>query len=241
MQFIKVHTRTILPPKDDIYNVIDEFMPPLKEGDVLLITSKVLAIHQGRCVKMGDSVDKDDLITKESEKYIPRHQCPNDAVILGIKQHTLLPSGGIDESNGDGYYILWPEKINELAKEICNYLKKKFQLKKIAVIITDSHCVPLRYGVVGISIGFYGLEPLKDYRGKKDIFGREIKMSTSNIVDALSTMGVLLMGEGDEKIPMVILRGADFVKFTNKDTYKDFVIPEQEDIYFPLLKIFHDS
>lgn len=226
------------PPKDDIYKIIDEYLPPLQEGDVLLITSKVLAIHQGRCVKITDEIKKDDLIKQEAEKFIPREQRANEAVILTIKEHTLLPSAGIDESNGNGYYILWPENINALAKELCGYLKKKFNIKKLAIIITDSHCAPLRYGVIGISIGFCGLEPLKDYRGKKDIFGREIQMALSNIVDAVSAMAVLLMGEGNEKTPMVIMRNADFIKFTDKDGYQKLVIPGKEDIYYPLLKKF---
>lgn len=240
MNFIKIKTKTILPPKDDFYKIIDEFLPPLSEGDVLFITSKVLAIHQGRCVKITDETQKDELIKQEAEKFIPRKQSVNESVILTIKEHTLLPSAGIDESNGDGYYIFWPENINALAKEICDYLKKKFNIKKLAIVITDSHCTPLRYGVIGTSIGFYGLEPQKDYRGEKDIFGRLIQMALSNIVDAVSAIAVLLMGEGSEKTPMIIMRNADFIKFTDKDTYQDFVIPEKEDIYYPLLKRFDE-
>ena len=239
MQIIPIKTRVMSPPKDDIYDVIDNFCPPLKEGDVFLVTSKILAIHQGLCIPVDEIKNKDDLIKKEEEIFIPREECPGEHVILTLKENTLIPSAGIDESNANGHYILWPKNSEEEAKKICEYLKEKFSLKKLAVIITDSHTTPLRYGVMGISIGAYGLDPLKDYREEKDIFGREIKMTQINIVDALAVMGVLLMGEGAEQKPLAIIREADFVEFTNEEKYKDLLIPVKEDIYYPLLKNFH--
>lgn len=239
MNFLKVKTRVVTPPKDDIYNVIDEYLPLLEEGDVLLITSKVLGIHQGECIDMRKVKDKDELIKKEADVYIERSQCPNELVVLTVKENTLIPSAGIDESNANGYYILWPKETNKMAKEICEYLKKKFAIKKLAVIITDSRTIPLRRGLVGISIGFFGLQPLRDYIGQKDLFGRELKISKSNVVDSLAAMGVLLMGEGAEQTPMVIVKGADFIEFTEEEKFDDLLIPIEEDIYEPLLRVFY--
>ncbi len=125
-------------------------------------------------------------------------------------------------------------------KKICKYLKNKFNIEKLAVIITDSHTVPLRYGTIGISTGFYGLKPLKNYIGKSDIFGRKMKMSRSNIVDAIATIGVFAIGEGDEQTPMCIIRDVkDSIEFTEKETYNELIIPIKKDIYFPLLKNFY--
>ncbi|PIU14428.1 putative folate metabolism gamma-glutamate ligase [bacterium (Candidatus Gribaldobacteria) CG08_land_8_20_14_0_20_39_15] len=239
MKVIAIKTRTIKPPQDDIYSVIDDFCPKLKEKDIFVITSKVLAIHQGQCIPIAKIKNKDDLIKKEADLFIPRKECPGEHAILAIKKHTLVPSAGVDESNANGHYILWPKEPEKLAKTICQYLKKKFSLKRLAVVITDSHCIPLRYGTMGISIGFYGLKPLKDYRGKKDIFGRVLRITQANVADALAVIGVLAMGEGNEKRPMAIIRGADFVEFTNKETYKDLLIPLKEDIFYPLLKNFY--
>ena len=240
MQIIPIKTRVMNPPKDDLYDMLDNFCPSLKEGDVLLITSKILAIHQGLCIPMNEVESKDDLIEKEADVFIPREECPQ-YVLLTIKDNTLIPSAGIDESNADGHYILWPKNSSKEARKICEYLKEKFSLKKLAVIITDSHTAPLRYGVMGISIGAYGLNPLKDYREKKDIFGREIEMTRTNIVDALAVMGVLVMGEGAEQIPMALIREADFVEFTNEEKYQDLLIPPKEDIFYPLLKNFYPN
>jgi dihydrofolate synthase / folylpolyglutamate synthase len=248
MRFLKVKTRAFLPPKDNIFQLIDKSLPKLKEGDVLFITSKILSIHQGKCIKLQVAsgppslklrrASKLKVIEQEADYSLPKRVVAGSDIVLTIKDSTLIPSAGIDESNANGYLILWPKNSSKVAKEICQYLKKKFKIKKLAVIITDSHTTPLRWGTQGISIGFYGLEPLYDYRGKKDIFGRKLKYTQSNIVDSLSSMAVLLMGEGNEKIPMIILRNANFIKFTNKDTHKKLVIEPRKDLYYPILKQF---
>lgn len=234
---LPIQTRPILPPKDSIYDLFNS-LPRLEENDVLLITSKILAIHQGRCVKISPDVDKDVLIEQEAELFIPRSEVPFAAATLTVKENTLIPSAGIDESNGNGYYILWPEHTNTLLQAIRSFLQTKYKIKNLAVIATDSHSTPLRFGVLGISIGFCGLEPLYDYRGKQDIFGRVLKMTQRNVVDALAVLGVAAMGEGDEQTPMVIIRGVEFVRFTNENTYPDFIIPYDHDIYRPLLDRF---
>jgi F420-0:gamma-glutamyl ligase len=240
MKFIPIKTRAILPPRDNIYPILDASLPKLREGDVLFITSKILAIHQGRCVRIKpDAPDlKEKLIKREAERYAHSHLKEWKNLYLTIKDHTLIANAGIDESNANGYYILWPRRPSALAKEIRSYLKKKFHLKNLAVVATDSHIVPLRHGTLGISIGFYGMEPLYDYRGKPDIFGRLLKYTSKNIVDALSTMAVFLMGEGSERTPMLLLRGAKFITFTNKDTHRKSVVAPRNDLYSPFWKDF---
>ncbi len=237
MQFIKVKTRKLLPPKDNIYKALDEHLPKLKEGDVVFITSKILAIHQGRTVKVGE-IDKKKLIYSEAEKIAEGPTYKGQKFFLTIKDYTLIPSAGIDESNGNGYYILWPENCQKLLKEIWLYLKKKYKLKNLGVVSTDSHTTPLRWGVTGISTGFFGFKPLKDMRGEKDIFGRKLKATQVNLVDGYSSAAVVLMGEGSEQVPIVILREAKNLQFTSKDTYKDLVIEPKDDIYRSLFKHF---
>jgi F420-0:gamma-glutamyl ligase len=239
MEFIKVKTRKFLTPKDDFYELLDEHLPPLKNGDVLLITSKVLAIHQGRTVLINeeDKNQRDVLAKREANRYIDRDKVPH-RFLLTITESTLIASAGIDKSNGNGYFVLWPKNTNRLLKEIVIYLKKKYKLNKLAAIATDSHLMPLRAGVIGISMGFYGMEPIFDYRGTPDIFGRKLKVTRTNIVDALAATGVLLMGEGKERTPMLIIRGADMVKFTNKNRHRKLIINPEQDIYWPLLKAF---
>lgn len=237
MEFIKVKTRKLNPPKDSLYAVFDQHLPKLKDGDILFITSKVLGIHQGRTVKI-EGADKKKLIYSEADSLVLGPKYKDNRFYLTIKDYTLIPSAGIDESNGNGYYILWPKNTQKLLKEIWAYLRKKYKIKNLGVVATDSHAIPLRWGTQGISVGFYGFKPLQDYRGRKDIFGRKLKFTQSNIVDSLSATAVLLMGEGNEKTPLLILRDAKFIKFTNTDNYKKLVINPKHDIYAPLLKPF---
>lgn len=227
-----------MPPKDDIFKLIDRHLPKLREDDVLFITSKILGVHQGRTLKIQETRDKNQVIKQEADFSLPKHKLAGHDFILTIKDNTLIPTAGIDESNGNGYYILWPKNTQKLLKEIWQFLRKKYKIKNLGVVATDSHTIPLRWGTQGISIGFYGFKPLLDYRGKKDIFGRKLKFTQSNIVDSLSATAVLLMGEGSEKTPLLILRGAKFIKFTATDNYKKLVIDPKHDIYAPLLKPF---
>src|SRR5579864_1307565 len=154
MQFIPIKTRAILPPKDDLYDILDKSLSELKEGDVLFITSKILSIHQGRTKQIKDSNLKIKVIRQEADYSLPKHTVAGSDIVLTIKDYTLIPSAGIDESNGNGYIILWPKNSNRAAKEICGYLKNRHKIKKLAVVVTDSHTMPLRWGTQGISIGF---------------------------------------------------------------------------------------
>lgn len=225
-----------MPPKDDIFELLG-MIKILQDKDVLLITSKILAIHQGRCIEIGPNVDKTKLIKREAQKYKITDHIQGHRFILTVKQNTLIPSAGIDESNGNGYYILWPAKTVSLLKQIHRYLTKKHKIKNLGLIATDSHLIPLRRGVVGISIGFYGFEPLNDHRGEKDIFGRTLKYTQVNVVDPLAAIGVLLMGESSERTPMFIIRGLK-LKYTRRNTYKKLLYPYKQDLYYPLLRVF---
>ncbi|MFA5318722.1 MAG: coenzyme F420-0:L-glutamate ligase [Patescibacteria group bacterium] len=240
MQFIPVKTRPIMPPQDNIYPILDKYLPRLKEGDILLVTSKILGIHQGRCVKIKEETrkEKDRLIIKEADYYISRREVPNEYAFLTIKDNTLISSAGIDKSNSKGYYVFWPKNTNKLLREIWRHLKKGHKIKKLGVIAVDSHSLPLRFGTLGISIGFFGIKPVKDYRGRLDIFGRPLHVTRANVVDALAAIGVSLMGESNEQTPLLIARSADFIEFTDKDSYRQLIIPRQKDMFYPLLKKF---
>lgn len=235
MRLIPIKTRAFLPPKDDIYDLLKS-IKKLNERDIVVITSKVLGIHQGRCVKIESKVSKIKLIKQEAD-YYKRTRVKQQKFILTIRNHVLALSAGIDESNSNGYYVLLPKDVNKLLKEIWIYLRRKHKIKSLGVIATDSHTFPMRRGTIGIAIGFYGFEPQKDYRKKKDIFGRPFKFTQTDVVDALAIMAVYEMGEGAERIPFVVIKDAK-VQFTNKSTYRKLVMPIKGDIYYPLLKVF---
>ena len=235
-----IKTRPFVPPKDDLFSFIKESFSniDLKEKSIVVIASKIVSIWQGRCIKMDSVKDKDELIKKEADFYLDRDKVPKGHVILTIKNNILIPTAGIDESNGNGYFILWPKSPFSTAKQIYNFIKKNYYLNNFGIIISDSHCTPSRWGTLGVSIAYYGFYPLKDYRGTKDIFKRKMKISQSNVADALAAAAVFVMGEGSEQTPIAIIQDIDSVEFKEFDpTDSDpLEINKDDDIYAPLLK-----
>jgi dihydrofolate synthase / folylpolyglutamate synthase len=234
MQFIPVKTRIMNPLQDDLFSVINEYLAELQEGDVVLISSKVVAIHQGRCLPIN-SASKKELVESEAEFVISREYYVSP---LTVTKHAFLGAAGIDESNGDGHYILLPENIFEFAKEAHKYLTQKFKLKNLGVVITDSHSGPFRYGATGVALGWWGIEPMEDHRGRKDLFGREIKYERSNLVDGLSAGAVVVSGEVDECVPIVIAREVPRLIFTTKNTKDKLFVPYKEDLFRVLYEKF---
>lgn len=231
--FITVKTRRINPPQDNFVDALKEALPSVKEGDVICISAKVVAIHEGRCVKG----EKDDFVEKETNWWLPRE---NNAYgfRLSIIHHALIASAGIDKSNSGDYLTLLPKDPTASAKYFHKIIKEKYNVKKIAVIITDSHSTPLRQGTTGVAIGAYGVETIKDYRGKKDLFGHTLQISRSNMIDPIASAAVNLMGEGNEQTPIVIVRNWPNLIFVQKDTWQDLTIDPEDDVYWHMLKIF---
>lgn len=220
-----------MPPQDNLWELL-ESIKSLEENCVVAVTSKVVSIAEGRCIPL-DEITKDELAVREADKYLPRRLVPHGLILHTIKNNLFIASSGVDESNGAGFYILWPKDPLRSAKKIWQFLRKKFKINNLGVVITDSRLVPLRRGVVGIAIGYFGFRPLRDYRGKKDLFGRKFEMETSNLPDSLATAAVLEMGEGAEQTPLAIISDIPYIKFSK--TFHEFKIPEKEDIFYPLL------
>ena len=236
MKIIPIKTRIVKLPKDNIFDIFDKLK--IENGDIVIVTSKIISIHQGRCIPIDSVKSKDDLIIKEADYFIPRKEVPGNAAVLTIKNSNLIASAGIDENKSAGYYILLPDKPEKIAKEICLYLKKKFSLKKLAIIITDSHTVPLKFGVIGFSIGFFGLDPFIKYFDRN---GEEIVASRVNAVDSLAAAAVLEMGEQSEQTPLAIIKDAQNIKFTDEEVFQQTIMTLEKDIYYPILKTFKEG
>ena len=233
-----IKTRKFNPPKDNLEDLLSA-IKNLEENSIVAVTSKVVSIAEGRCVPTSQ-ISKDELAIEEADQYIPREKSPGGMILTTIKNNMIIASSGIDESNSGSYYTLWPKDPKASAELIWKYLKKKFNIRNLGVIITDSRLVPLRRGVVGIAIAYFGFKPLKDYRNTKDLFGREFKMETSNFPDSLATAAVLEMGEGSEQQPIAIISEIPKIEFIQSEykakSFNDsFEIPIEEDMFAPFL------
>jgi F420-0:gamma-glutamyl ligase len=234
-----VRTDKILSGNGDIFEVLDMHLKEVKEETVVAITSKIVAICEGRTVPINEA-EKEDLVIRESDYYLPAH-ISKYGFSFTITHNTLIPVAGIDESNGNGDYILWPADPQQSANAIRAYFVKRFGLKKIGVIITDSTARPLHYGTEGVAISYSGFSPLNDYVGQKDLFGREFKVSVANIADGLASSAVLVMGEGTEQTPIALITEVPFAEFQDRDPtdaelQKFYLEHMEDDLFAPFLR-----
>lgn len=238
MKITAIKTNKVVPGKENLFSFLDKHITEFSERSILAITSKVVSILEGRVFPV-EGTDKQKLIEEEADFFLP----PTDnkyGITLAIKNSILAPSAGIDESNGAGHYVLWPKDTQKSANEIREYLTKRFNIKMIGVIITDSKTTPLRWGTTGVAIAHSGFSALKNYIGTKDLFGRKLIVTKANIMDALAVAAVLVMGEGNEQTPIAIVKDVPFVKFLARNPTKkeldDLKISIDEDLYAPILK-----
>lgn len=238
MRFLSIQTRAMMPPRDDIFSVLDESVGEIQERDIVMITCKVLSIHQGRCEKKDGKTTRAELGRRESDWYIdyPKGEVLDNHVPT-IKEHTFLGSAGVDASNGNGYYILPPVRVSELCCEIRKFLQQKFGVRELGVMAVDSHTLPFRYGVTGVALGLWGFQPMKRYADARDIFGGSFK-ETVNVADALAATTTLLYGEGSEKTPIVIARDVADMEFCDGESFSSLCVPEEKDIFYPLFRGF---
>lgn len=238
MKVTAIKTHKITKDDKDVFAVLDKYLPSISEGSVVVVTSKILSIIEGRIVKIG-SVPKDQLVAEEAELYLPASESKYN-FSLTIKNSLLIPSAGIDESNGNGYYVLWPKDPQKWANDIRDYLVEKFNLKNIGVIVTDSKTTPLRWGVTGAAIAYSGFIPLNSTIGTPDIFGRVMQATKVNVMDGLASSAVVVMGESSEQTPLAVIEDIPFVQFVDHNPTEEELsslrINMEDDLYASLLK-----
>jgi len=212
---------------EDLVAFIAEHLPSVGNGSVVVVTSKIIALAEGRTVVPESEDAKDRLIQAESDKAVKTKY-----VWLTVKDGMIMASAGIDESNANGKMILLPADSFAAADAIRIALKQHYGIADLGIIVTDSHTQPLRAGVTGVALGYAGIKGIKDYRGTKDIFGRTFHYSQVNVVDSLAAAAVLAMGEGDEKRPLAVITDAP-VAFSDVVDRNEVHIPLEDDMYLP--------
>lgn len=222
---------------DKLFEILESAIKSLPDGSVVAITSKIISICEGNVVKIGTK-DKNELIKEQAEYYLPPDDRYNFS--LTIKNNIMIASAGIDESNGNGYYILWPKDAQKSANFVRSFIKKKFNVKNIGVIIVDSKTMPLRWGVTGVAIAHSGFSALNDYINTPDIFGRLFRVEKANVADMLASSAVCVMGEGSEQTPIAVIEDVPFVHFQVRNPTEkelgELAISMEDDLCSELLK-----
>lgn len=196
----------------------------LCDGDVVVVASKFLSRCRGRSVALatvtpssraralGAKTDKDprlvELILKESARV---SRAASRVLIVRHKLGHVSANAAIDASNtlAEGSVLLLPEDPDEEARSLRAQLSERFGAT-VAVIVSDSFGRPFRVGTVGVAIGCAGIEPVADRRGAVDLRGRVMEATWVATADALAAMADLVMGQGDQAIPAVVIRGAQY-------------------------------
>ncbi len=131
-----------------------------------------------------------------------------DGFLLTEKEGILTANAGVDLKNSPkGTATLWPRNPGESARRLQIKLERQFNIR-VGVEIVDSRVTPLRLGTTGLAIGVSGFRPVKDERGKRDLYGRKVHVTRLNIADDLAAAVHLLMGETKERIGAVVVRNA---------------------------------
>src|SRR3989338_3494144 len=225
---VKTIRTSIFREGGNLFDFIKQAIPSLKNGSVLAVTSKIVALAEGSVVRATSSRAKEALIRAESEWQLQAKYGK-----LTLKDGLLMWNAGIDESNAKGNDVLLPKDSFKVAEQLRRKLKQLYKVKLMGVVITDSRVMPILAGVVGVALGYAGFKGLRDYRGKTDIFGRKLKFTQTDVADSLATAAVLMMGEGKEQKPLCVIEGAP-VEFCEKVNRRELVIAPKDDMYRPL-------
>lgn len=219
----------LIEPGDDLASIIGDAierdMGGIVDGDVIAIAQKVVSKAEGRYVRLADVVVSDEAnalaskIAKDPRRVQLVLQESNAVVAsrpgIVIVEHRLgfvMANAGIDESNvdhsGGERVLLLPEKPDRSAGELKAVLEKRFGCR-IGVVITDTFGRPWRNGVVGVAIGCAGIESVRDLIGAPDMFGRPMQVTEVAVADEIASATSMLMGQGSERRPVVVVRGLD--------------------------------
>lgn len=237
MQVKPIKTHKIISG-DNITAILDQYLPTLEENTVIAVTSKIVGICEGRLVKAESLEQKFKLAEKEADYYLPPEE-NQYGIMLTINHNLLVASAGIDASNSDGYYSLWPKDPQKSVNQIREHLVKKHNRKHIGVILTDSKLSPLRWGVTGYAIAHSGFKALNSYIGKEDLFGRVMHMEQLNVMDSLASSSVAVMGEGAEQTPLAAITDVPMVRFQDRNPSQEELdalkITIEDDVYAAML------
>lgn len=195
----------------------------LRDGDVLVVTQKIVSKAEGRVVP--DAEGKDAWVAREARRMVARR---GDLVIAETRHGFVCANAGVDASNTPpGFLTLLPEDPDGSAADIRDALRERID-RDVAVVITDTFGRPWRRGLVNVAIGCAGLPALVDLRGTTDASGRLLEATVVALADEVAAAAGLVMGKADG-VPAAVLRGLRPEAPPGPAT--DLVRPPEEDLF----------
>lgn len=195
-----------IAPGDDLVSLLTELLrdDPLVDGDVLVLTSKVVSKAEGRVVSADD---REQAITDETVRVVAtREHSTGVTRIVENRLGLVMAAAGVDASNTpEGTVLLLPVDPDASARALRAGLSAAFGVR-IGVVVTDTAGRPWRQGVTDIAIGAAGLVVLDDLRGQVDSFGRPLVMTQAAVADEIASAGELVKGKALGR-PLAVVRG----------------------------------
>ena len=230
LQIIPIKTQKEIGIDVNLVDLILE-SSEINDGDILVFSQKIVSKIEGRVLSLSyvnpsllangiaSSYGKDprlvELILSESKRIV---RMENGIIIVETKHGFVCANAGIDESNvQDGYAALLPEDPDKSASLLKERIEQKTG-KNTAVIISDTFGRPFRLGQTDVAIGIAGIEPILDYIGKPDTFGKVMQVTAIAIADEICSATELVMGKV-RKCPIAIVRNYNF-NFSNAKIQK---------------------
>lgn len=221
----------------------------IEDGDIVLVSQKVVSKAEGRladlssvkaserarevAAKTGKDTRFVELVLQETQAIV---KAVPDFLVVKDKRGWVCLNAGVDKSNvssQDGIRVsLLPVDPDESARVIRRGLVR-LTGKRVAVIVCDTYSRPFRRGQAEFAIGVAGIKVFKDYRGEKDLFGYVLQVKNVAIIDELACAAELLMGQGNEAVPVAIVKGLKRAELCeeSESSIKELQLAEHEDFF----------
>jgi coenzyme F420-0:L-glutamate ligase/coenzyme F420-1:gamma-L-glutamate ligase len=228
IEIIAVKDLPIIKEGDDLAELIcnraEQQGTPIEDGDILVIAHIVMSRAEGNVVNLNTVTPSDfaknlaqqsnkdpalvEAVLRDSRTIV---RTGNGNIIAETKHGFICANAGVDQSNvpGEGNVALLPTRPDYSAQRIRRKIKR-LTGKDVAVVISDTHGRPLREGEINVAIGVAGINPIRDRRGEKDLFGLILRVKRTAIADELASAAELVIGQAAEGIPVAIIRGYSY-------------------------------
>jgi coenzyme F420-0:L-glutamate ligase/coenzyme F420-1:gamma-L-glutamate ligase len=231
---------------ETIVEVCREDGVELEVGDVLVVAQKIFSKAENRVVNLRKVVPSGkaeelskvvkrnarfvELVLRETKRIL---KAAREILLVEDKRGLVCINAGIDKSNVQGRdnFALLPIDPDESAA-MCRREIMELTGKSVGVVICDTYSRPFRRGQVNFAIGVAGIKSFKDYRGKKDLFGKTLKVKNVALVDEIAAAAELLIGQGRESTPVAVLKGLNgMVEYCENCSAKELSISGDEDLF----------
>jgi coenzyme F420-0:L-glutamate ligase / coenzyme F420-1:gamma-L-glutamate ligase len=214
---------------DDLAGMLAAACPDLRDGDVVVVASKVVAKAEGKV----EAVDPDDplshkpLVERESVRILRRR---GDLIISETKHGFVCANAGIDRSNvEDGWVVLLPDDPDRSARRLRDGIRARAGVE-VAVIVSDTFGRTWRRGLTDVALGCAGIGAVLDLRGSTDTYGHELEVTVVAVVDEIAGAAELVMGKATG-ICAAVVRGVDASWLRTGSVKEEIVRAPHEDLF----------